>query len=125
MAQEFRANWTSLYCINPIQLMKWKLNECAILYFQQYLILRAVSDLTSLVTEVVITGSISPQSNSLMRASQWRVFPIKIRFISRFYIRPSFFKFNTPFIQHWHSFINFNIRFNLDSHFIQTQRSLF
>ena len=40
-----------------------------------------------------------------------RVFPIKIQFNSRFYIRPSFFKFSTPFIQHWHSFFNFNIRF--------------
>ena len=41
----------------------------------------------------------------------WRVFPIKIQFISRFYKRPSFFKFNTPFIQHWHSYFKFNTPF--------------
>ena len=52
----------------------------------------------------------------------WRVF----QFVSRFYIRPSFFKLNTPFIQHWHSFFNFNIRFfNLDSGFLSSTFVLF
>ena len=56
----------------------------------------------------------------------WRLFPIKIRFISCFYIQPSFFKFNTPFIQHWHSFFNFNIvSFNLDSRFLSSTFVLF
>ena len=52
----------------------------------------------------------------LWKRFRMRVFPIKIQFISRFYVRPSFFRFNIPFIQQWHSFFNLNFRFILSWH---------
>ena len=49
----------------------------------------------------------------------WRVFLIKIQFITRIYKRPSFFNFKVRFIQPRHSFFNFNVRF------IQPRHSFF
>ena len=74
---------------------------------------------------IVTTGSISPnrngicESNSLLRASLWRVF-----FLSKFNLSVAFtydlhfFLFNIPFIQHWHSFLN--VLFNPDSRFLSS-----
>ena len=57
----------------------------------------------------------------------WRIFRIKIQFISHFYVQPSFFKFSAPFIQPWHLFFKFNIRFffNLGSPFLCSAFFLF
>ena len=87
--------------------------------------------------EVHHFGPQSPMYNDCIlswkvRPYVWLVFPVKVQFSSRFYLRPSFSKFNARFTQPCHSFFNFTIRFNLSLFFskinvcfIQVQRALF
>ena len=56
----------------------------------------------------------------------WCVFPIKIQFISRFYVQPSFFRFKTPLFNHDIRFSTSTfILFNLDSRFLSSAFILF
>ena len=88
--------------------------------FSEHQISQVLENVTSIFTLSEIYKSVEVWDKL------WRVFLIKIQFITRFYKRPSVFNFNVRFIQPRHSFFNFDVRFiqprhsffNFDIHFI-------